>query len=87
MNGNMDSLDPGSSGRDGQISCHPNDGDNDLWETPIVRDGNGKVIGASLFLTKGDLDILGIETESISKINYRIAGCGQIELLYINDGD
>lgn len=51
------------------------------WETPVVRNSAQKAIGASFFLTSEDLQELGIDTESIDHVQYRITGQGRIKIM------
>lgn len=87
MSEDPDSIDSGNDDSSGWIDSNQIEMDDGYWETPIVRDENGEAIGASFFLTEADLDVLGIEVESVSKISYRITVGGRIELSHIEDNN
>lgn len=88
MSEKSDSMDSSNGESTCWINSNRIEADDGYWETPIVRDEDGEAIGASFFLTDDDLDDLGIEIESISKIRYRItAAAGRIELSHIEDSD
>ncbi len=42
------------------------------WRSPIIRAEDGRVIGATLFFTADDLEMLGIDTRSTEEIHYTI---------------
>jgi hypothetical protein len=87
MSEESNSLDFGNGDSSGWIGSNRIEGDNGYWETPIVRDEDGEPIGASFFLTEDDLDVLGIEVESVSEIGYRITAGGRIELSNIENNE
>jgi hypothetical protein len=87
MSENSDRMDFSNGDSSGWINSNRIEADDDYWETPIVRDEDGKAIGASFFLTDDDLDDLGIEIESVSKISYHITAAGRIELSHVKDSD
>jgi hypothetical protein len=71
-------VDPDSEDSSRWLNSELVEKDQGCWETPIVRDTNEEVIGASFFVTADDLDALGIEVDSVSKIGYSITATGRI---------
>ncbi|GAA1341259.1 hypothetical protein GCM10009647_084880 [Streptomyces sanglieri] len=50
------------------------------WRSPIIRAEDGGVIGATLFFTQEDLEMLDIDTDSAEEVLYAVTESGSIHI-------